>query len=88
MQHLELPQDFGLVLQEVSEHGEEEIMELAETLSFDRSRLQHIIQSLQHKGLVSLSQSSHGVWIRLSAKGKKFMSELWPESGLQYGYSV
>lgn len=87
MQHIDLPQDYNLVLQEVGELGEEEITVLAETLSFERSRLLHIIQSLQHKGLVSLNRSAgHGVWIRLSAKGRKFMTQLWPEAGVAYGY--
>jgi DNA-binding IclR family transcriptional regulator len=48
MQHISLPEDYSLVLQEVSENGEEDFAELAETLNFERSRLQHIIQSLEH----------------------------------------
>jgi DNA-binding MarR family transcriptional regulator len=87
MQHIELPEDYSLVLQEVGEHGEEDFTELAESLNFERGRLQHIIQSLQHKGLISLSGvPGRGVWIRLSAKGRKFVSSLWPESGLSYGF--
>jgi DNA-binding MarR family transcriptional regulator len=89
MQHISLPEDYSLVLQEVGDHGEEELTELAESLSFEKGRLQHIILALQHKGLVILNRSmGHGVWIRLSSKGRKFMSNLWPESnpGLSYGY--
>jgi DNA-binding MarR family transcriptional regulator len=87
MQHIELPEDYSLVLQEVGASGEEEVAMLAETLNFDRGRLLHIVQALQHKGLISLTRSSgRGAWIRLSAKGRKFMENLWPESGLSYGY--
>lgn len=87
MQHIELPEDYSLVLQEVGERGEEELAILAENLSFEQSRLRHIVQSLQHKGLVSLSRTAgHGVLLRLSAKGRKFVQNLWPESGLSYGY--
>jgi DNA-binding MarR family transcriptional regulator len=87
MQHIELPEDYSLVLQEVGDHGEEEVTMLAETLNFERGRLLHIIQALQHKGLISLSRSSgRGAWVRLSAKGRKFMQNLWPESGMAYGY--
>jgi DNA-binding MarR family transcriptional regulator len=89
MQHIELPEDFSLVLQEVGENGEQDFTELAESLNFEQSRLRHIIQSLQHKGLVSLSGTGfngRGMWIRLSTKGRKFASTLWPESGLAYGY--
>lgn len=87
MQHLELPQDYSLVLQEVSDHGAEEIGELAESLSLEQRRLNHILQALQHKGLIILNYTyGRGVWIRLSAKGQKFMRTLWPESGMAFGY--
>jgi DNA-binding MarR family transcriptional regulator len=87
MQHLELPEDYSLVLQEVCLRQEEDVLELAETLSLEGGRLYHIIESLQHKGLVVLSRSGgRGAWVRLSAKGRKFVSSLWPEAGLSYGY--
>ncbi len=90
MQHIELPEDYSLVLQEVGENGEEDLMELAETLNLDGSRLRHIVTSLQHKGLVVMSRSAgRGAWIRLSAKGQKMMQSLWPEAGstgMSYGY--
>lgn len=86
MQHIELPEDYSLVLQEVSSRGEEDVSELAESLHFERGRLQHILQALQHKGLILLNRSGRGVWIRLSAKGRKFVGNLWPEAGLSYGF--
>lgn len=92
MQHLELPGDYALVLQTVQENGEEDFGNLAETLRFDRQRLAHIIESLRHKGLIYLSRSSRSstdAWIRLSAKGRKSMTAIWPESslsGIAYGY--
>lgn len=89
MQHIELPKDYSLVLQEVGELGEEDITVLAETLNFDRSRLFHILHALQHKGLISFTDTAgRGVWVRLSSKGRKFMNSLWPESnpGVAYGY--
>lgn len=87
MQHINLPEDYSLVLQEVGDHGAEELNELAETLNLDRGRLQHILSALQHKGLVALNNTyGRGVWIRLTAKGHKFMTTLWPESGMAYGY--
>lgn len=89
MQHIELPKDYSLVLQEVGELGEEDISVLADTLNFDRGRLFHILHALQHKGLVSFTDTAgRGVWVRLSSKGRKFMQTLWPEShiGLAYGH--
>jgi DNA-binding MarR family transcriptional regulator len=88
MKHIALPEDYSLVLQEICEHGEEDFTELAESLNLDRPRLQHIVQTLKHKGLISLTSSGRGMWIRLSAKGRKFMQNLWPDSapGMAYGY--
>jgi DNA-binding MarR family transcriptional regulator len=87
MQHIELPEDYSLVLQEVGISGEEDITMLAESLNFDQGRLQHILHALQHKGLVCFTRSAgRGIWVRLSAKGQKFMTTLWPESGLAYGF--
>lgn len=90
MQHLELPRDYALVLQTVHENGEEDFANLAETLRFDRQRLAHIIEALRHKGLIYLTNSSRTAyttaWIRLSSKGRKFMTSIWPESGMAYGF--
>lgn len=87
MQHIALPEDYSLVLQEVGSYGEEDIALLAESLNFDQSRLQHILHALQHKGLVCFTRSAgRGVWVRLSAKGQKFMRTIWPETGFSYGY--
>ena len=100
MQHsIELPDDYALVLQTVQESGEEDFANLAETLRFDRQRLSHIIDALRSKGLIYLNLRTSGVgrsgsdaWIRLSAKGRKYMTNIWPESmtsgtsGMAYGY--
>ena len=88
MKHIALPEDYSLVLHEVGERGEEDLTELAESLNLDRSRLMHIIQTLRHKGLISLTNNGRGMWIRLSTKGRKFMHTLWPDTrpGLAYGY--
>lgn len=92
MQHIELPGDYALVLQTVHENGEEDFANLAETLRFDRRRLAHIVEALRHKGLIYLNRSTSGssdAWIRLSSKGRKCMTNIWPESsthGVAYGF--
>lgn len=81
-----LPEDYALVLQQINEDGGETFNDLVETLHFERPRLAHIVQSLQHKGLIALKGSGdRGFWIQLSRKGEQFMRHLWPESrpGLQ-----
>lgn len=83
MQKIELPEDQALVLQQVSESGEEDLETLAEIMRFDRSRLIHIVQSLHHKGLIYLTKNVYSdPWIRLSSKGRKLMTYMWPETGL------
>lgn len=88
MKHIALPEDYSLVLYEVSERGEEDLSELAESLNLERSRLMHVITTLRHKGLISLNNNGRGMWIRLSSKGKKFINALWLDSrpGLAYGF--
>lgn len=87
MKHTELPEDYALVLQQIGEDGGDDIATLAEALRYDRRRLAHIIQALHHKGLLVINTGMyHESWLSLSAKGKRLMAYLWPESRLQYGY--
>jgi hypothetical protein len=80
----ELPIDYALVLQQIQDDGTEDYNYLAETLRFERPRLAHIVRSLQHKGLIYLrGDGERGFWICLSAKGRRFMTYAWPDSGLQ-----
>lgn len=82
-----LPEDYAIVLQQVKESGGEDFVTLAESLRFDPKRLMHIVQALQHKGLVYIRRNGYQEsWIRLSAKGRRLMTYLWPESGLQASY--
>lgn len=84
----ELPEEYALVLQQIDADGGEEFNDLVETLRFERPRLAHIVQSLQHKGLVMLrGDGERGFWIELSRKGERLMRYMWPESqGLRPSY--
>ncbi|MCA9330503.1 winged helix DNA-binding protein [Candidatus Saccharibacteria bacterium] len=84
----DLPLDYALVLQQVSEDGRDELAVLAETLSIRRSRMLHIVSSLRQKGLLFIEQTSRGdAWVRLSAKGRKIVGQLWPETQLNPAFS-
>jgi DNA-binding MarR family transcriptional regulator len=77
---IDLPTDYALVLQQVSEDGSDEFTVLSETLNIRRSRLSHIIAALRQKGLILIEKSSVGdAWIRLSSKGNKLVHQIWPE---------
>lgn len=86
MRKTHLPEEYALVLQQVSESGEEDLSTLAEFLRFDSRRLAHIIQALHHKGLVVIEHGQRfGTWIRPSAKGRQLMQMLWPETAFRAG---
>lgn len=73
MKKVKLPADYAIVLRLIKMRGKENFTSLAETVRFDSARLAHIIQNLQHKGLILASRSVvYGdVWIRLSTKGQR-----------------
>jgi len=87
MQIIELPEDQALVLQQVCEAGEEDLSMLSESLRFDRRRLSHIVQALHHKGLIYFNRKNYqNPWIRVSAKGRKFMTYMWPDQQFNPAY--
>lgn len=86
MRSIELPTDYALVLQQVEAEGEEDFTNLAETLSYDRRRLAHIVQALQHKGLIHVSWKRHDGWISLSARGRRLVATLWSPPTMQPGF--
>lgn len=82
-----LPLDYAMVLQQISDDQGDGFDELAESLRLERSRLAHIVHALHHKGLIRLEGGTgRDMWMSLSAKGKRLMSYLWPESNLSLGY--
>lgn len=87
MRSIELPIDYALVLQQVHAEGEEDFTNLAETLSYDRRRLAHIIHALQHKGLIVVSWKRSDGWISLSARGRRLVETLWSPGSMQLGYN-
>lgn len=89
MKAIELPEDYALVLQQVNETGEEDMDTLAEYLRLDRKRLAHIIQALHHKGLIYFTRTAYqSSLIKLSTKGRQFITYIWPESGTLPGLSA
>ena len=80
----DLPFDYALVLQQINEDGQDELAVLGETLNIRRSRMLHIVTSLRKKGLLLIEKNSWGdAWVRLSAKGKKIVGQLWPDAQLK-----
>lgn len=81
MKKLILNTDALLVLLHIKDNGQEDFTSLVESLRFDRQRLGHIIQGLQHKGLIMVSRSTYSdAWIQLSAKGQRLFQGMWPDT--------
>ena len=81
MRSKQLPVDYALVLQQLSEDGKDDLYDLAEIVQIDRYRLRHVIKSLHHKGLITIDNIGYNTWLSLSSKGRRLMRYLWPESG-------
>ncbi len=79
MRKIHLQQDYAVVLREVDEHGGDYINNLVESLKFDRNRLLHILQTLQHKRLIMVNQKTHEAFIELTRRGERFVHSAWSQ---------
>lgn len=79
MKTIDISKDYAIIIQQIGEAGEEDFDNLVETLGGDRSRLMDILSDLRHKGLVIFHYSRWGLWLQLSAKGKKSVKLVWPD---------
>lgn len=70
----------ALILQQVSESGQEDIVGLAQSLSMSRQRVVMLLTHLKHKGLVRIKHIYGDWWVQASRKGIVLVRSLWPES--------
>lgn len=78
-----LSNDDAIVLQQISETGEEDLSSLARSLNMKQGRVRASIESLRRKGLISIKRTANEWWINISSKGKAFSQYIWPESQFQ-----
>lgn len=71
MHKIELPEDYAIVLSQVDKNGAKDFDNLAESLSYDRNRLSHILKALQHKRLIKISKTARSSWISLTSRGQR-----------------
>jgi hypothetical protein len=79
MKTIDIPKGYATIMHQIEEAGEEDFDNLVETLGGDRRRLMDVLSSLRHKGLVIFHYSRWGLWLQLSAKGKKLVKIVWPD---------
>lgn len=80
MKAFHLPNEYILVLQQVYENGEEDFAGLADSLRLTPGRLAHVLQGLAQKRLIVSRNAGYGIWVRLSARGKRLIHTMWPEA--------
>ncbi|HTK39339.1 MAG TPA: MarR family winged helix-turn-helix transcriptional regulator [Patescibacteria group bacterium] len=76
---ISLSSEDAMVLQLISESGEEDIISLERSLGMNRGRVMASLESLRRKGLISIQRISGDWWVHISAKGKQLTHHVWPE---------
>ena len=74
----------AIVLQQISESGEEDLVSLARGLRMHRSRVMQHLEHLKHKGLITIKATYGDWWVRTSAKGTRLGRYMWPEMQMSY----
>ncbi len=79
-----LTTDEALLLQQISESGEEDLTGLARSLQMSRQHVAALLARLKHKGLVRIKTSYGNWWVQTSRKGTELVRSIWPELHLSY----
>ncbi len=74
----------AIVLQQISESGEEDLVSLARGLRMHRSRVMQHLEHLKHKGLITIKATYGDWWVRTSAEGTRLVRYMWPEMQMSY----
>ncbi len=77
--HISLSSEDAMVLQQISESGEEDIISLERSLGMNRGRVMASLESLRRKGLITIQRISGDWWVHISNKGKELTHHVWPE---------
>ena len=70
----------AIVLQQIYEDGEDDVRTLAQMLGMSAKSVVAVVAHLKKRGLVAISNDLGDLWIKVSAKGRRLIKKLWPES--------
>lgn len=84
--HINLSNEDAMVLQLISETGEEDIVSLTQALGMRRARVMASLESLRRKGLITIQRTAGDWWIHISNKGKEMSTYIWPDIAVAGGY--
>ncbi len=82
--HITITNEEAIVLQQISESGEEDIMSLTTSLRMTRARVMQHLEHLKYKGLITIKATYGDWWVRTSAKGTRLVRYMWPEMQMSY----
>lgn len=77
---ISLSTEDALVLQQISESGEEDIVSLQQLLGMRRGKVVACLERLRRKGLITVQRTASDWWVHMSSKGKELTSYVWPET--------
>lgn len=78
--NIHLSTNEALVLQQISEHGEDDIISLSRSLGIRKRKIRDSITSLTQKGLITARGVYDGIWVKLSKRGNHLIHYIWPET--------
>ena len=78
-QPISLTTDEALVLQQISEHGEDDLISLSHDLHMNRHRVIEQLNRLRRKGLITVRATYDDWWVQTSIRGKRLVAYMWPE---------
>ena len=79
---IRLSNEDAMILQQISESGEEDVRSLSQSLGLHQSRVRASIEHLRRKGLITVQRISGEWWVKISGKGKQLTHYVWPEMSL------
>ena len=68
-----LTTDEALVLQQINEHGEDDVIGLEQSLRMSRPKLMAQLTHLKNKGLITVKMTTGDWWITVSRRGQQMM---------------
>lgn len=70
----------ALILQQIYEDGSDDVVVLAGQVGLSRRTVMNILADLRRKGLMAVDQIYGDAWVRLTARGKRLVQKIWPET--------
>ena len=77
--HVNLSNEDAMILQQISESGEEDLINLSKSLGMRRARVMASLENLRKKGLITIQRTAGDWWVHISTKGKAITHYMWPE---------